>query len=130
MKLWELFDRLVVFDTETTGLNQMTDTMVGISLAADSTHGAYIPLRHRSGNADLFAGDTLAPNQLDIATVYELLWPIFTNPEIVKVGHNMKFDLHILANEGWDTSKIAPILCYCHTPCMARHIYMAWMNLQ
>ncbi len=21
----------------------------------------------------------------------------------------MKFDLHILANEGWDTSKIAPI---------------------
>ncbi len=100
---------VIAFDTETTGLNQMTDTMVGISLAADSTHGAYIPLRHRSGSADLFAGDTLAPNQLDIATVYELLWPIFTNPAIVKVGHNMKFDLHILANEGWDTSKIAPI---------------------
>ena len=100
---------IIAFDTETTGLNQMTDKLVGISLAADATHGAYIPIRHHVGDADLFAANTLAPNQMDIETVYELLWPVFTNPKITKIGHNMKFDLHILANEGWDTSKIAPI---------------------
>ncbi len=100
---------VIAFDTETTGLNQMTDKIVGISLATDGSHGAYIPVRHRAAAADLFAGDALAPNQMDWEAVCEKLWPIFTNPDIIKVGHNLKFDLHILANEGLDISKIAPI---------------------
>lgn len=100
---------VLAFDTETTGLNQMTSKLVGISLAADGTHGAYIPLRHRTAAADLFATDTLAPNQMDIHAAREILWPVFTNPKITKVGHNVKFDLHILANEGWEISAITPI---------------------
>ena len=32
-----------------------------------------------------------------------------TNEKITKVGHNFKFDLHIMANEGWDIEKIAPV---------------------
>ncbi len=100
---------IVAFDTETTGLNQLTDKIVGISIAADAVHGAYIPIRHRTGDGDLFATDTIAPNQLDIETVRQKLWPIFTNPDIIKIGHNLKYDLHILENEGWDTSKISPI---------------------
>lgn len=100
---------VIAFDTETTGLNQMTDKIVGISVAADATHGAYIPIRHRGGSSDLFATNDIAPNQLPIETVREKLWPIFINPNIVKIGHNMKYDLHIMGNEGWDTTKIAPI---------------------
>jgi DNA polymerase-1 len=98
----------ISFDTETTGLNQISDKIVGISLAYDETHGAYIPVRHITKSADLFGGDELAKNQLPIDVIYKKLWPIFTNPNITKIAHNIKYDLHILQNEGWDVSKIKP----------------------
>ena len=99
---------VVAFDTETTGLNQITDKIVGISLAYDETHGAYIPIRHITKSMDLFGDGALAANQLSIDIVYKKLWPVFTNPNIVKIAHNLKYDLHILDNEGWDTTKIKP----------------------
>lgn len=99
----------IAFDTETTGLNQITDKVVGISLAYDDKHGAYIPIRHITKSMDLFGTDTVAPNQLSVETVYKKLWPVFTNPNIVKVAHNIKYDLHILGNEGWDITQINPI---------------------
>jgi DNA polymerase-1 len=102
-------DTVLAIDTETTGLNPMTDKLVGISLATSATNGIYIPLRHKTGTIDLFGGDTLAPNQLPVTDVYKTLWPILINNKIIKIGHNLKYDLHILANEGWDTSKITPI---------------------
>ncbi len=100
---------IIAFDTETTGLNYLDSKIVGISLATDSTHGAYIPIRHHIGGNDLFNEQSIAPNQLDIETVLKKLWPIFTNKNITKVGHNLKFDLHMLANENWDIEQIAPI---------------------
>ena len=100
---------VLALDTETTGLNPITDKIVGISLATSGTLGAYIPIRHRTANSDLFTPDTIAPDQLDIETVRKHLWPIFTNPNIVKVGHNLKYDFHILENDGFDTSKIRPV---------------------
>ena len=100
---------IIAFDTETTGLNQISDKVVGISLAYDGSHGAYIPVRHLSKSADLFGGDSLAADQLPIDVVYKKLWPIFTNKKITKVAHNIKYDLHILDNEGWDITKITPI---------------------
>ena len=100
---------VIAFDTETTGLNQITDKIVGISLAYDDKHGAYIPIRHLAKTMDLFGGGKLADNQLDIKTVYAKLWSIFTNKNITKIAHNIKYDLHILDNEGWDITKITPI---------------------
>lgn len=100
---------VIALDTETTGLNQMTDKMVGMSLAVDATHGVYIPLRHRTAGGDLFGATELAPNQISVADLYKKIWPILTNKNITKVGHNIKFDLHIMANEGWDITKISPI---------------------
>ena len=102
-------ERVLAIDTETTGLNQISDKIVGISLAINDTDGAYIPIRHRTKSDDLFGGDTTAPNQLTLESVYKYLWPILTNPDIIKIGHNLKYDLHIMANEGWDTAKISPI---------------------
>lgn len=100
---------VIALDTETTGLNQMTDKMVGMSLAVDSGHGVYIPLRHRTAGGDLFGGTELAPNQISVTDLYKKIWPVLTDKNITKVGHNLKFDLHIMANEGWDIEKIAPI---------------------
>ena len=100
---------VIALDTETTGLNQMTDKMVGMSLSVDGTRGVYIPLRHRTAGGDLFGGTELAPDQISVADLYKKIWPILTNQNITKVGHNIKFDLHIMANEGWDITKISPI---------------------
>ena len=99
---------VIAFDTETTGLNQMTDKIVGMSLAYDDSHGAYIPIGHIKKAVDLFGGDTLAENQLTIDIVRKKLWPIFTNKNIVKVAHNLKYDLHILHNAGFDITQIQP----------------------
>ena len=100
---------IIAIDTETTGLNPISDKMVGISLATDATHGAYIPLRHTAPTSDLFGTDAPVPNQLSVGDVWTHLGPILENPNIVKVGHNLKYDLHIMANDGWDIEKIAPV---------------------
>ena len=100
---------VIAFDTETTGLNQISDKIVGISLAYDDSHGAYIPVRHIAKSMDLFGADSLAANQLPIDMVYKKLWPVFTNPKIIKIAHNLKYDLHILDNMGWDITKISPV---------------------
>ncbi len=102
-------DKVLALDTETTGLNQMADKIVGISLAVDKSDGAYIPIRHRGEADDLFADGQNHLGQLDINTVYQKLWPVLVNPDVVKIGHNLKYDFHILENEGWQTSQIAPI---------------------
>lgn len=99
----------IAIDTETTGLIYLDAKIVGISLASDSKHGVYIPLRHRTQTNDLFAENTIAPNQLDIEIVRKKLWSILTDQSITKIGHNLKYDLHIMANEGWDIDKIQPI---------------------
>ncbi len=108
-KYLDKIDSILALDTETTGLNPISDKIVGISLAINDTDGAYIPIRHRTKSDDLFGGETTAPNQLSLESVYEHLWPILTNPDIVKIGHNLKYDLHIMANEGWDTTQISPV---------------------
>ena len=99
----------VAIDTETTGIDTMTAKIVGLSVAYDSCHGAYIPLHHIGASTDLFGGATNIPDQLDEKIVLKKLMPILQNPNIVKIGHNMKYDLHILANSGLDISQIKNI---------------------
>jgi len=103
---------VLAFDTETTGLNHMTSKVVGISMAVSGEHGVYIPLRHHEKTNELFGDGSHTSNanaQLSIDEVQKKLWPYLKNHRITKVGHNLKYDLHILENEGWDTDEIAPV---------------------
>ncbi len=104
-------NNVLAIDTETTGLDSMADKIVGISLATNSKSGAYIPIRHTEKQNDLFGTEVKnsSVSQLSLNIVKNKLWPILTNTNIIKVGHNLKYDLHILSNEGWDTNAIAPI---------------------
>ena len=81
-------------DTETTGLDPMRAELVGISISYKEKDGAYIPLTHQ--------GDSLleAPIQLEKNYVIEQLKPILANPNIKKIGQNIKYDMHILLHEG------------------------------
>jgi DNA polymerase-1 len=107
---------ILAIDTETTGLNQMTAKVVGISLAVSSDFGVYIPIRHAIKSQDLFSESntnneqrTTNNAQLSLDVVQRKLRPYLKNHHIIKVGHNLKYDLHILENEGWDTDEITPI---------------------
>jgi DNA polymerase-1 len=97
---WEDFERwlaalsaaeLFAFDTETTSLDYMRAEIVGVSFSIEPGVAAYVPLAH------VYPG---APQQLDRARVLAALKPLLENPRIGKVGHNLKFDAHVLANAG------------------------------
>lgn len=76
-------------DTETTHLNAMRAELVGISLAIDANKPAYIPLTHDDGSEQLSRDDVL-----------RALKPILENPNIKKVGQNLKYDYLILKHYG------------------------------
>jgi DNA polymerase-1 len=82
---------IVCFDTETTSLDPMQARIVGLSFAFEPGHAFYIPLVHR------YAG---APAQLPLDLVLARLKPWFENPSAKKLGHNVKYDQHVLANHG------------------------------
>jgi DNA polymerase-1 len=82
---------LFAFDTETTSLEYMNAEIVGLSFAVAAGKAAYVPLAHDYDNA---------PAQLDREDVLKKLKPLLENPAIKKIGHNIKFDLEVLANHG------------------------------
>ncbi|MCE8514816.1 DNA polymerase I [Ruegeria pomeroyi] len=97
----------VAVDTETTGLNEMTADLVGISLAVEPGAACYIPLTHRDGDAgDLFGSDKLAEGQMPLQEALDLLKPVLEDPAILKIGQNMKYDAKIFARYGVAVSPI------------------------
>ena len=90
----------VAVDTETTGLNDMTADLVGISLCVEAGQACYIPLIHKSASSDdLFGSDDLAEGQMDFAECLALLKPVLEDPAIIKIGQNMKYDAKIFARQ-------------------------------
>jgi DNA polymerase-1 len=90
--------KLVCFDTETTSLDPMTAKIVGMSFSIEAGSGAYLPLTH-----DYFD----APEQLNFSATLAKFRPILENSAIKKIGQNLKYDQHILANHGIALSGIA-----------------------
>ena len=87
----------VAVDTETTGLNEMTADLVGISLAVEPGHACYIPLRHMMGGDDLFGSNDLAEGQMPFEDALTMLQPMLEDPSILKIGQNVKYDVKIFA---------------------------------
>jgi DNA polymerase-1 len=82
---------LTALDTETDSLDGMLARIIGISLSVSPGEAAYIPLRHS------YAG---APDQLPVEMVLARLKPWLENPDAPKLGQNIKYDSHVLANAG------------------------------
>ncbi|WP_373497821.1 DNA polymerase I [Desulfococcus sp.] len=74
-------------DTETTAIDPMRAELVGISVAMKENEAFYIPVGHR------YLG---APPQLPRDTVIETLRPVLENPDIQKIGQNIKYDWMVL----------------------------------
>jgi len=82
---------LVAFDTETTSLDYMQAEIVGVSFAVSSGEAAYVPLAHD------YPG---APPQLPRDETLARLQPLLEDPDKAKLGHNLKYDMSVLANHG------------------------------
>lgn len=89
---------LICFDTETTSLDPMTAKLVGMSFAIEPGKAAYLPLKHD------YAG---APQQLDFTATLARIKPLLEDPALKKVGQNLKYDKHVLANHGIALNGIA-----------------------
>lgn len=75
------------FDTETTGLDSLRATLVGVSFSVKPKEAFYIPI---PADEDM-AKSWLSPFQ-----------SLFLNPAIEKIGHNTKFDIQVLKRYGID----------------------------
>ncbi|AMO37817.1 DNA polymerase I [Thauera humireducens] len=80
---------LTAFDTETTSLEPMAARLVGMSFSTDAGEAAYLPLAHRGADV---------PGQLPLAEVLDRLKPWLESDQHAKLGQNLKYDAHVLAN--------------------------------
>ena len=79
------------FDTETTSIDPMRAELIGISFALKPYHAYYLPLGH------VYPG---VQKQITSARALSLLKPVMENPEVKKIGQNIKYDLLVLGHYG------------------------------
>lgn len=86
-------------DLETTSVNSLQAEIVGISISHDKDvqekkaanfHIFYIPTNHNLEEDPI--------KSLDLAKVLEYFKPLLENPEIKKIGHNLKYEMNVFSN--------------------------------
>ncbi|MDQ8022906.1 MAG: DNA polymerase I [Moraxellaceae bacterium] len=82
---------LTAFDTETDSLDPMQARIVGMSFCVQEGEAAYLPLAHT------YPG---APDQLPFDATLARLKPWLEDATKPKLGQNLKYDMHVLANHG------------------------------
>lgn len=73
------------FDSETTSINALDAELVALSFSWEKSTGFLVHFPE---------------SQEETKAILEILRPVFENPEIQKIGQNMKFDIQVLANYG------------------------------
>ena len=82
---------LVAVDTETDSLDTLSAHLVGVSLCVGDGEAWYLPCGHRD------AQGALQPGQLRLDDLVRTLRLVLTDGRSTKIGHNLKFDLAVLA---------------------------------
>lgn len=96
----------VAVDTETTSLDEMQAELVGISLCCRPGAACYIPVGHRAPDSLLVEPSDSRSGQLDRDHVLERLKPMLTDPSILKIGQNIKFDIKIFSRYGIEMNPV------------------------
>jgi DNA polymerase I len=84
-------EKEICIDTETTDVRPMLANMVGIGFGVRPAEAWYVPCNGKLGKK----------------TVLSLIKPLFEDPHIRLIGHHIKYDEHILLNEGIPLKQIA-----------------------
>ncbi len=82
----------VAVDTETDGLDATQARLIGFSLCTGPGRACYVPLVH--GGSDLLSEK---PPQIAMADALDRLRPLMADPSVLKIAHNLKYDMTILA---------------------------------
>ncbi len=90
-----LTNRILSLDTETTSTSAINAELVGLSFAVKEFEAFYVPV---------------PVNREEALQIVNIFKPVYENPEILKIGQNLKYDLEVLRNYGielkgkmWDT---------------------------
>ncbi|WP_033147443.1 DNA polymerase I [Prevotella sp. P6B1] len=90
-----LTNKILSLDTETTSTNAIDAELVGLSFAVKEFEAFYVPV---------------PANREEALQIVNIFKPVYENPEILKVGQNLKYDLEVLRNydihlagQMWDT---------------------------
>ena len=94
--LFDLIKRLknaeiFAIDTETTSKDPMLANLVGMSFSMKPDEAFYIPCAHDYPEA---------PEQLELKSVLNQLKPVLENPDVKKIGQNIKYDWMVLKRHG------------------------------
>lgn len=105
-------------DTETTSLDESRAELVGISLCVKPGHACYIPLAHRHPEppSELDFTESLAKEdstqeneplvQIPLKEALDILRPLLADPSVLKIGHNLKYDIVVLQRYGVTISPV------------------------
>jgi len=117
----------VAVDTETTSVDSMIAELVGISLSVHPGRACYIPVAHKMAGGqqslDLLeaaemetpANDNSDIHQMDRAEALDLLKPLLEDRGVLKIGQNIKYDMHIFERYGVSVHPVddTMLLSYC-----------------
>ena len=90
-----LTNKILSLDTETTSTSAIDAELVGLSFAVKEFEAFYVPV---------------PVNREEALQIVNIFKPVYENPDILKIGQNLKYDLEVLRNYGielkgkmWDT---------------------------
>jgi len=86
---------VVAVDTETDALDAISGRLVGFSLATAVGRACYVPLAH--GGSDMFSE---VPEQIPLVDAVRALGSLLADESVLKIGHNLKYDINVLAQHG------------------------------
>lgn len=80
-----LTKEILSLDTETTSTNPIDAELVGLSFSVDEKKAFYV---------------VVPDNREEAQKIVNIFKPLYENPEILKIGQNLKYDLEVLHNYG------------------------------
>ena len=87
--------KILSLDTETTSTNPIDAELVGLSFSVEPSKAFYVPI---------------PSNREEAQTIVNIFKKVYEDPEVLKIGQNIKYDLEVLRNYGvelkgkmWDT---------------------------
>jgi len=103
----------VAIDIQASSIDPMQAALCGFSLALTANEACYVPLAHRKrgdgGDGSLFAGD-IAPGQIEERAALAAMQPLLEDPEVLKLGFDLKFGLQMFAVRGSDLTPYDDIM--------------------
>ena len=104
---------VIAVDTETDSINAAQANLVGVSISTKPGNAYYIPLRHIENTVPLLIDEKLYQKdkieQINFDSAINLLKKILQDPSIIKVGHNIKFDMLVFSQKRNGSINLYPV---------------------